>query len=716
VSSRLTLGALFWASAAGLLLITGGLGTVISAKSNETVMLGANRLSNVALIRATAEVDGYIGSAKTAVEELEQSIDDGSCPLDPPEAIRSCLMSKLMLHPNLDSVGFTHGEVRDAGDNQLEVVPYGHWSVDVYRESAGAGSTLCTRRIDPMSDGGFVDHSACQSPEQALLAPSYARHELGDGGDPTDTYSFSTPALGRGRTHTTDLFQSPHDPGANAKQPRLVLSFTHSVDLSDGGVPGVLHVDLVFDQLSQIVRDIQVNPEADSGFDVFLLDSQDKFISGYLPEDRPVEGEDYWEVDPGCYPGQVQAAADTSLVQALIDPDAGPGTLRFDGGTYLVSFRPIPDTRSWKVGIVGPEDFYFGELRAQRRTALLVIIPTLFIFALVGLLTLRAIRRSLEQVQLQTDRISRFDFAGSKVESPFADVRAALSSIERAKTAVRAMGKYVPLDLVKKLFKENVEPVAGGDLREISMMFSDIEGFTTLVEKEPPERLATWLGHYLSTMTAAVHSTHGTVDKFIGDAVMALWNAPTADEAHVLNACRGALACIEATRKLFQSKEWAGRPALVTRFGLHCGQVMVGNFGAPDRLSYTAIGDAVNLASRLEGLNKEYGTQVLVSEAVWRRAQSAFAFRRIDRVAVKGKAEAIEVYELLGEKHAEPPVHVRKYEEALAAYFARDFARAAQLLEDASDSPSRVLHGRCNQMRESPPPEGWNGVWVLHTK
>jgi adenylate cyclase len=217
-------------------------------------------------------------------------------------------------------------------------------------------------------------------------------------------------------------------------------------------------------------------------------------------------------------------------------------------------------------------------------------------------------------------------------------------------------------------------------------------------------------------MTRAVHATQGTVDKFIGDAVMAIWNAPLDDAEHVANACRAALRCVVDTRALFASKEWQGRPPLVTRFGLHVTQAMVGNFGAPDRLSYTAIGDGVNLASRLEGLNKEYGTSIIVSDAVVRQVRDRFVFRRLDRVAVKGKAQAIEVYELLGEAGVPKGAAAVQYEEALGAYLRRDFQLAASLLLASEDLPSRTLRARCAELQVTPPPADWDGVWTLHTK
>jgi adenylate cyclase len=250
-------------------------------------------------------------------------------------------------------------------------------------------------------------------------------------------------------------------------------------------------------------------------------------------------------------------------------------------------------------------------------------------------------------------------------------------------------------------------------------MFSDIEGFTSLSERLTPDALAQALGRYLEAMTGGVRSTQGTVDKFIGDSVMAFWNAPTRLSDHARRACYAALACMRATRELYASQAWRELPPLHTRFGLHTSRVMVGHFGAPERLSYTALGDGVNLASRLEGLCKQYGVAVLASETIVAAAGEELAFRLIDKVAVKGKEEAVRVYELLGVRaeSGEALAEARPFEQALEAYFARDFVRAQDLLRSRDDDPpSRVLAERCTVMIAHPPPADWNGVYVATSK
>ncbi|MGH7298736.1 MAG: adenylate/guanylate cyclase domain-containing protein, partial [Polyangiaceae bacterium] len=200
---------------------------------------------------------------------------------------------------------------------------------------------------------------------------------------------------------------------------------------------------------------------------------------------------------------------------------------------------------------------------------------------------------------------------------------------------------------------------------------------------------------------------------FIGDAVMAFWNAPRPAADHALRACRAVLACLRATRELYASPAWGGLKPLVTRYGLHTGRVLVGHFGAPDRFSYTALGDGVNLAARLEGLCKQYGLVTLASEAVVQAVGDAMSFRLVDQVAVKGKHQAVRVYELL----EGPRPELRAYEDAFQAYLARDFEGArARLSPLLDDPPSRVLHARCEALLAHPPPPDWDGVYVAKSK
>jgi PAS domain S-box-containing protein len=286
--------------------------------------------------------------------------------------------------------------------------------------------------------------------------------------------------------------------------------------------------------------------------------------------------------------------------------------------------------------------------------------------------------------------------------------------------ALRIWGKYAPVDIVQRLYRQKSEPVLGGELMEISMMFSDIKGFTTLSEQLGPSRLAEILGLYLDTLSRIIQrDTHGTIDKYVGDAIMSIWNAPEPVPDHPRMACLAALRCCEAARSVAQTPEWHGFPAFETRFGLHCAKALVGHFGARDRMSYTAIGDAINLASRLEGLNRIYGTSIIASASIVDRANEAFDFRFLDIVAVKGKSEPIKIYELLGIKGAFEHCRqvVSAYEAAFSEYAAGNFERALTVLqENASDPPSSVLSERCKAFLQVSPPADWRGIYISASK
>jgi adenylate cyclase len=314
--------------------------------------------------------------------------------------------------------------------------------------------------------------------------------------------------------------------------------------------------------------------------------------------------------------------------------------------------------------------------------------------------------------------MNAFEFTPAQNSSYLRDIEEVLSGLEKAKTAMRAMSKYVPINLVRQLYQKGVEPVLGGKTSELSVLFTDIKDFTAYSETLTPDELAEDLGRYLQLMAEIIQSEKGTIDKYIGDAVMTFWNAPEPVAGHETLACRAALRCREALQKLYDSPRWGRAPRFETRFGLHRCLASVGHFGAPDRLNYTAIGDGINLASRLEGLNKYYGTHIIASESIQTAAKGVFEFRMLDRVAVKGKTEGIVIYELLAERAAgkSRPEWVGRYELALTSYQSGDFATALEMFEEhREDTPSLVLASRCRE-RISHPPAAWNGIHTFESK
>jgi adenylate cyclase len=284
-----------------------------------------------------------------------------------------------------------------------------------------------------------------------------------------------------------------------------------------------------------------------------------------------------------------------------------------------------------------------------------------------------------------------------------------------------AFAKYVSPDIVNEIAEDPAALRLGGQKRPLTILFSDLSGFTTLAENMDPENLLTLLNEYLDDMTQIVLDEGGTLDKYIGDAVMAFWNAPKAYPDHADRALRAAVTMQRHMDAL--NRRWgsgAGKDDLKVRIGIHTGEVVVGNLGGEGRFAYSAVGDAVNLAARLEPANKTYDTLTMVSQATLAAADAAkVRVRELDYVAVKGKEEPVVVYELLemagvglpeGKEEA-----IRRYEEGMAQYKRHAWAAAkahfqAALAAWPDDGPSRLYVERCDANIADPPPPDWDFV------
>jgi adenylate cyclase len=280
----------------------------------------------------------------------------------------------------------------------------------------------------------------------------------------------------------------------------------------------------------------------------------------------------------------------------------------------------------------------------------------------------------------------------------------------------KAFGTYLSPDLVAEIARDPDSLKLGGEKRIISVIFTDIREFTSLSEKLAPEKLVSLLNRYLSPMTRIVMEERGTLDKFIGDAVMAFYNAPLEVPDHAARACRSALRMLEELARLNTQLEASGMPTIKIGIGIHTGEAVVGNMGADIRFDYTAIGDSVNLASRLEGLTKYYGVSAIVSDETRRAAGEGFHFRELDLVRVKGKQKPVAVFELMMENS----MIYDSFKNGLKLYRNRDFKEASRIFEHLEsvncDSTSALYAGRCREFLANPPDEDWDGVYVANAK
>jgi adenylate cyclase len=284
-------------------------------------------------------------------------------------------------------------------------------------------------------------------------------------------------------------------------------------------------------------------------------------------------------------------------------------------------------------------------------------------------------------------------------------------------------GTYVPKEIVAEMALNPGEYSMRGDSREMTVLFSDVRDFTSISEGLAPDQLKELMNTYLTEMTVSIQKRRGTVDKYIGDAIMAFWGAPIADGQHAKHAVECALDMQKAVRTLdpaFRKKRW---PLLHIGVGLNSGTMSVGDMGSRFRRSYTVMGDAVNLASRLEGLTKHYGVGILVSQSVVDRAPS-FVYRAVDKVRVKGKLEGVAVFEPIGrhgDVDARMAADIDRFHAALEHYRNLRWVEAQSLLENlASAAPETKLYKiyleRIADFRANPPGEDWDGVFVFTAK
>jgi adenylate cyclase len=300
---------------------------------------------------------------------------------------------------------------------------------------------------------------------------------------------------------------------------------------------------------------------------------------------------------------------------------------------------------------------------------------------------------------------------------------------EKEKRKVRtAFGQYLSPEVIRRLLVNPrlVEPKK----TDITVMFSDIRGFTSISEKLDAQELALFLNQYLSDMTRIVFSYHGTLDKYIGDAVMAFWGAPFEEEGHAARGCNAALDMMKRVRELQKEWEAQGKPRLEIGIGLNTGVASVGNMGSALRYGYTALGDAVNLSSRLEGLNKDYGTHIIVNETTYQAAKGdGFVFRELDLMRVKGKLQPVTIYQLMGRQEdfasngsAEAVrSHVELFARARELYRHRQWNAAQTSFQEIldkwpKDGPSGVYVERCQEYIAAEPPANWDGVFVMTHK
>jgi adenylate cyclase len=483
-----------------------------------------------------------------------------------------------------------------------------------------------------------------------------------------------------------------------------LIGFTISAPIyTDGAVTGVAAADITLDGMSRFLSERKISPGTVS----YILDTQ----GGVLANSDLAKT--YANAD-----GEVALQHITSLGNQLpaIAYSARPRDseksylVSYDGQDYVAScsMLPVRFGKAWQLFTVTPLADFTSAFERNNKLLFMWGLIAIAIEILIIYFLSAVVSSPLERIATSVAKIEHFD--GEVIpplHSSVAEISVLSKAIDTLGATVQSFAAFVPVGLVRQLVNSERRVELGANSRFLTIFFSDLEAFSTLSEQVPTQELMLQVSAYLELVTKAVTIEAGTIDKFIGDGVMAFWGAPALLEDHAWRACLAALRIqrgMDVLNERWRSEE---RKPLRVRIGIHSDAVLVGNIGAPERMGYTLLGDGVNVAARLEGVNKEYGTLVCISHAVFKEAGERLCVRPIDDVTVKGRRSKVQIYELLGAYGAGPDLEpdaatlrlARLTRLAHEALIHEDFALAVDryndiLAEFPDDTVARALAKR----------------------
>jgi class 3 adenylate cyclase/ABC-type nitrate/sulfonate/bicarbonate transport system substrate-binding protein len=389
-----------------------------------------------------------------------------------------------------------------------------------------------------------------------------------------------------------------------------------------------------------------------------------------------------------------------------------------NGEDLVAAFANFPSGfgQPWQVVTLTPIDDFVGTLKKTNRLMMVVIIGLTMVELFFIFFASRRLSRPVENVSRQLQAIESLNFdAPARPPSNIQEIAKLESAASLLRTSLKSFSSFVPLDVVRQLIKSGIPLTLGVEPRFLTVFFSDLENFSSHSETLAPDDLLVQISTYLEEVSSAISVEGGTVDKFIGDGVMAFWNAPVERPDHVLRGCAAAVRAARRMERVNDAWEAEGRPRIHLRVGLNCANALVGNIGSSTRLSYTALGDGVNVAARLEGINKQFGTTICISDSIYDQAQADILARPMKRVQVKGRKTEFMVYELLALRTSDDPdLKVRDRDQQLTAmtrqasqkFEAGDFPAAERAYRDIlkefpQDPLARLMMAECAERQKA---------------
>ena len=501
----------------------------------------------------------------------------------------------------------------------------------------------------------------------------------------------------------------------------------------DGNLMGVACIDIGIRDLSLYLGNIKTTQNSH----LFIYDQDNQIIA------KPLKPEDPIDILLSVYPSadgtntysmkKVTDRADPIIAEAFeqsqgkINTD-GIYSFSLDGKNFFckVDSMPLDEELTMNVGMVIPDDDIMGIVYKNNRTVLIISLIVIIIAIIISIVVSSLISTPMKVLSSEMNHIKELaiDDEDVQIDSGIKEIDNMVDSFQGMKQGLVNFKKYVPADLVTQLIKTSQNAEIGGKKQTLTLLFSDIENFTGISEKTKPEELVNRLYDYFSLFSHTIADNKGTIDKYIGDSIMAFWGAPVEMDVrqHAILACRSALICQMQGFNLSNAWIREGKPKFRTRFGIHTGEVVVGNMGSDERINYTVLGDNVNLASRLEGINKYYGTEIVISSVTHDLIKDSFECRLLDKITVKGKTEPLFIYELLAEKDKldQNILKVYKaYEKGLKYYFAQDWDNCIKYMSAVArrlkDKAATVIKERAETFKVNPP-ENWDGVYAFDKK
>ena len=494
---------------------------------------------------------------------------------------------------------------------------------------------------------------------------------------------------------------------------RLAAAFASPIEI-DQKPAGVIAIIIELTRVSNFLSQLTVGKSAGA----FILERDGRVVAS---PDANASEVNALKTDHPLFPVAVDAIRQAGSAYNPGEGEVFRSQVSRDGKVYQAVLTPI-SFPGWSLVTVVPESEFLGPVQMTIRK-LVIGLAALIVFAglLSAWLAQRLIAAPLIKVVGEIRHVERFDL--DKVErhpSRLTEIENLSGAIGDMAQGLAAFGKYIPADLVKRLISDGNGARLGGAVRPMSVMFIDLAGFTGMSERLG-DRIIPLLSRYFDCVSTQIQDQGGTIDKFIGDAVMAFWGAPAPNPDHAADCCRAALACRRALAEASLVDDH-GQPVKI-RIGVNSGDMLVGNIGSEVRLNYTVIGDAVNIASRLESTNKTYGSTIIIGPETRRLAGERIVVRELDRLAVYGRAGGLQIYELLGMagEFGGSLDWVKCYEAGLAAWRARDFTAGIAAFEKVlairpDDAASSAMIQRCKQQLENPGTEDWDGTTVARTK